>query len=73
MNDKDIYVMLEVNYLKELNKSIDDNNDDLFPFNWYRITNYKLKSEILFDAIKNKVKIIDTKKYKDTYGSLMDN
>lgn len=73
MNDKDIYVMLEVNYLKELNKSIDDNNDDLFPFNWHRITNYKLKSEILFDAIKNKVKIIDTKKYKDTYGSLMDN
>ena len=61
--DNEIYVMMEINYLKENNRSIDDNNDDLFPFDWYRINNYKLKTDILYQAIKKKIKIIDTDGY----------
>lgn len=63
MEDKEIYIMMEINYLKENNRKIEDNNEDLFPLNWYKITNYKLKTEILFEAIKNKTKIEETKKY----------
>ncbi len=66
MNDKEIYIMMEINYLKENKRQLEDNNEDLFPLNWYKITDYKLKTEILHDAIKNKVKIKDTKKYNDT-------
>ena len=61
--DKEIYVMMEINYLKENGRSIDDSNDDLFPFDWYKIENYKLKTEILYEAIKKKIKIIDTDGY----------
>ena len=69
MNDKDIYVMMEMNYLKENNRSINDNNSDLFPLNWYRFSDYKLKTEILYESIKSKVKIINTKKYKSRGNS----
>ena len=66
MNDKEIYIMMEINYLKENKIKLEDNNEDLFPLNWYKITDYKLKTEILHDAIKNKIKIKYTKKYNDT-------
>jgi hypothetical protein len=65
MEDKEIYIMMEINYLKENKRKLEDNNEDLFPLNWYKITDYKLKTEILHDAIKNKVKIKETKKYNN--------
>ena len=63
MVDKEMYILMEINYLKENNRSVDDNNIDLFPFDWYKIDNYKLKTEILYEAIKKKVKVIDTDGY----------
>ncbi len=63
MDDKELYILMEMNYLKENNRTIEDNNKDLFPINWYKITDYKLKTEILYEAIKEKVKIEKTKKY----------
>ena len=60
-----LYLMMEINYLKENNRNINDNNDDLFPFNWYLLDNYEKKAEILLEAINNKVKIVDTKKYQE--------
>ncbi len=63
MDDKELYILMEMNYLKENNRTIEQNNDDLFPVNWYKITDYKLKTEILYEAIKEKVKIEKTKKY----------
>ena len=66
MNFKeDICLMMEINYLKVNNRDINGNNDDLFPFNWYSIKDYQKKAEILLEAINDKVKIIDTKKYQD--------
>ena len=67
MEDKNIYVMIELRYLKENNRNINDNNSDLFPQNWYKINDYKLKTEIIYEAIKNKKKIKETNKYKNTY------
>jgi len=60
-----LYLMMEINYLKENNRNINDNNDDLFPLNWYLLDNYEKKAEILLEAINNKVKIVDTKKYQE--------
>ncbi len=65
MNNKDIYVMMEMNYLKENNRNINDDNSDLFPLNWYSFSDYKLKTEILYESIKNNEKIINTKKYNE--------
>ena len=63
MKDKEIYIMMEINYLKENKRKLEDNNKDLFPLNWYKIDDYKFKTEILHEAIKEKVKIKETKKY----------
>lgn len=60
-----LYLMMEINYLKENNRDINGNNDDLFPLNWYLLDNYDKKAEILLEAINNKVKIVDTKKYQE--------
>lgn len=66
MDDKELYILMELNYLKENNRKPEQNNDDLFPINWYKIKDYKLKTEIIYEAIKEKVKIEDTKKYIKT-------
>ena len=66
MEDKELYILMELNYLKENNRKPEQNNDDLFPINWYKIKDYKLKTEIIYEAIKEKVKIEDTKKYIKT-------
>ena len=62
---EELYLMMEINYLKENNRDINGNNDDLFPLNWYLLDNYDKKAEILLEAINNKVKIVDTKKYQE--------
>ena len=63
--EKNIYVMMEINYLKENGRNLKEDNSDLFPGNWYLITDYKLKTAILYDAIKNHIKIIETSGYKN--------
>lgn len=65
-----LYLMMEINYLKENNRNINDNNDDLFPPNWYLLDNYDKKAEILLEAINNKVKIVDTKKYQENRSDI---
>ena len=61
---KSLYIIMETNYLKEINRNTTDDNNDIFPFNWYLSNNYKLKTEILYDAIKTKKKIIELEKYQ---------
>ena len=62
--DKFIYVMMEGNFIKENGRNIEDDNSDLFPFNWYLSDDYKLKTEILYEAIQTKKKIVETEKYQ---------
>lgn len=66
MNYKEeIYIMMEINYLKANNRNLDGDNDDLFPLNWYLISDYQKKAEILLEAINNNEKIVDTQKYRE--------
>ena len=69
---KTLYIIMEANYLKEMNRNIDDDNKDLFPFNWYLFDDYVLKTEILYEAIKNKKKIVNTKKYQLTLEGIKE-
>lgn len=61
---KDMYVMMEISYIKEMGRNIEEDNSDLFPYDWYKTTNYILKSEILLEAIKTNTSITNTKKYQ---------
>ena len=59
--DEYIYIAIENKYnsfCKEKNKDV------IFPSYWYKIPDYKLKSEILFEAMKYNICIENTKKYK---------
>lgn len=62
---KNIYVMMEISYIKAHNRDVKNDNNDLFPLGWYQSTNYVLKSQILLEAINNKIDIIDTQKYQE--------
>ena len=64
MDHKGIYVMMEINYLKENKRDIKDDNIDLFPNNWYLCQNYILKTNILYEAIKEHKKVEETEGYK---------
>ncbi len=58
--DYKLYVIAELNYKKA---HPDMSEEALYPEDWYSITNYKLKNEIIAEAIRNKVLIKDTEKY----------
>lgn len=60
------YITLDL-FLKENKKDIKemDNNNDLFPDNWYSIDDYRLKTDILGEAMKKKIPIIETVQYQD--------
>ena len=55
------YVLAEIAYLKE-HEDLDTN--ELFPADWYSISNYQVKTEIIAQAIKNKILISETELYK---------
>ena len=60
--DYDLYVMSEIAY-KNKHKLEDD--EELFPDNWYSSKNYRLKIEIIAQALENNQLIKDTSKYKE--------
>ena len=56
MDDRTLYLILEINYFKMFGRQITLNpkeNSDLLPKEWDLISNYELKSKILSEAIKN--------------------
>ena len=61
---KTIYIMMLGNFLKENGRNIEDDNSDLFPFDWHLSEDYKLKAEILYEAIQTKKRIVETEKYQ---------
>jgi hypothetical protein len=60
--DYRLYVLAELAYEKEHEGK---SEEELFPNDWYSITNYKTKIEIIEEAIKNNILIQDTQKYQD--------
>ena len=58
--DYKLYVLAELSY-KKAHPEIDEN--ELYPLDWYSFNNYKLKNEIIAEAIKEKKLVKDTPKY----------
>ena len=57
-----LYVLAEGTYKKKFL-----NQDDIFPEDWYSNKNYHLKTEIIMEAVKNNIKIKDTKLYQEDF------
>ena len=57
--DFNLYVIAELGYKK---KHLNENN--IFPFRWYSTKNYKLKVEIIAEALKKNILIKDTEIYQ---------
>lgn len=64
MDDLDykLYVLAELNYKKN-NPGM--NEEELYPEDWFLINNYKLKNEIIAEALEKNILIKDTSKYLD--------
>lgn len=58
--DLNLYTIAELNY-----KKIHNNQEDIFPSNWYSTRNYKLKTEIIAEAIKKNIMIEETELYQN--------
>ena len=67
--DYNLYVLAEIAYKKEHE---DLSNEELFPFDWYSITNYKSKIEIIGEALKENILIKETKLYKGRIEGIRD-
>ena len=57
--DLNLYIMAELQY-----KKIHNDSDDIFPIDWYSTQNYKLKTEIIAEAIKKNIDIEETELYQ---------
>ncbi len=60
--DLNLYVIAEIRYQKE-----HENEDNIFPIDWYSSQNYKLKTEIIAEAIKNHTTIEQTNLYNEKF------
>lgn len=60
--DFDLYVIAELAYKKKYN-----GEENIFPADWYSSQNYKLKIEIIAEALKNNIKIEDTDLYQNKF------
>jgi len=62
--DYKLYVIAELRY-KEVHENDLNKADGLFPEGWYLSKNYKLKTEIIAEAIRNNTTITKTPKYQE--------
>lgn len=60
--DLNIYAIAELRYKEE-----HINEENIFPVDWYSSKNYKLKTEIIAQAIKNKTTIENTELYQTKF------
>lgn len=60
-----LYVIAEMNYMK---KNAGRTESELFPMDWYNIKDYKLKTRLISESLKQRSLIKDTTMYKETIG-----
>ena len=63
----DLYVITETNYRKQ-NKNVSE--EDLFPADWYTISNNVAKIRILAEAMNNKVLVKETSRYQELTNNI---
>lgn len=61
-DDLNLYIMAELTY-----KNKNGNKDNLFPIDWYSSKNYRLKTEIIAEALKNNKEIENTTLYQTQF------
>ena len=61
-DDLNLYIMAELTYKKKYG-----NKDNLFSIDWYSSKNYRLKTEIIAEAIKNNIEIENTNLYQTQF------
>lgn len=59
-----LYTLAELAYQNHFENTT-DNNDNLYPEGWYENKNYRLKIEIITDAIQSNTLIENTPKYQE--------
>jgi hypothetical protein len=64
-----LYVLAEIAYKKAYK---DKEEHELFPADWYSISNYQAKTEIIAEALKNKILIAETNLYKSRIEGVRD-
>ena len=64
-----LYVLAEIAYKKE-HQDLEEN--ELFPADWYSISNYQVKTEIIAEALKYKILIAETNLYKSRVEGIRD-
>ena len=57
--DLNLYVIAELQY-----KKIHGDSEDIFPMEWYSTKDYKLKTEIIAEAIKKNISVEETELYQ---------
>ena len=65
MNDEldyQLYVIAELSY-KKAHPEIEE--EELFPIEWYGYNNYKLKTEIIAEAIKDNILVNEVPSYNE--------
>ena len=60
--DYELYVLAEISYKKEHHEIA---KEKLFPKNWYSCKEYPLKTEIIAEALDNRILIEKTELYKE--------
>ena len=58
-----LYTLAELSYQRHF-KEVTNNVDELYPVDWYNHKNYKLKIEILAEAIKTNRLVVNTRSYQ---------
>ena len=62
--EEQLYILAELSYVKSWKERGVTDEDAIFPWDWYSIRNYRLKIEILVEALAQKCLIRDTEKYQ---------
>ncbi len=66
--DYNLYIIAEVNYKKK-----NEGKNNIFPEDWYSSQNYKLKTEIIAEALKKDILIQNTELYQSQFLERVDN
>ncbi len=66
--DHKLYVLAELNYAES---HLEIDSEEIYPLNWYNSSNYKLKTEIIAEALEKNILIEETDLFKEACISNM--
>ena len=70
--EEKICIMLECKYLEKNGRTIKDDNDDLLPMVWFNNYDFHLKCEILAEALKKGILVMQTEKFAELVNDVKE-